>query len=128
MENVLICFLTGGCGAAGVKMIETLVVWFLNRRAKKSDDEADAEKQKEQAKEAEFEEVVKTVESLKAADKLIMLDRIKYLCRYYLDHGEVEFSDLTDLIEMHSCYHDLLGGNGNLDTLMELVKELPIKK
>ena len=128
MENVLICLLTGGCGAAGVKMIETLVVWFLNRRAKKSDDEADAEKQKEQAKEAEFEEVVKTVESLKSADKLIMLDRIKYLCRSYLDHGEVEFSDLTDLIEMHSCYHDLLGGNGNLDTLMELVKELPIKK
>ena len=125
MENVLAYLLTGGCAAAGVKLIETLVVWFLNRRAKKSDDEADAEKQKEQAKEAEFEEVVKTVESLKAADKLIMLDRIKYLCRAYLDHGEVEFSDLTDLIEMHSCYHDLLGGNGNLDTLMELVKELP---
>ena len=56
MENVLICLLTGGVGAAGVKMIETLVVWFLNRRAKKNDDEADAEKRKEQEKEADRRE------------------------------------------------------------------------
>ena len=128
MENVLAYLLTGGCAAAGVKLIETLAVWFLNRRAKKCDDEAEAEEQKRQEKEAEYEEMVDTVKNLKEADKLIMLDRIKYLCRSYLDHGEIEFSDLDDLIAMHSCYHDLLGANGNLDTLMELVKELPIKK
>lgn len=127
MENVLAYLLTGGVAAAGVKLIETLIVWFLNRKAKKNDEEAESEKTRQQKKEAEYEDMVATVKNLKTADRLIMSDRIKYLCRSYLAKGEIEFSDLDDLIEMHSCYHNLLGGNGNLNTLMELVKELPIK-
>ena len=128
MENVLAYLLTGGCAAAGVKLIETLTVWVLNRRAKKTDDEKAEEQEKLKKKEAEYENMVETVEGLKIADQLIMRDRIKHLCRTYLRAGEVEFTDLSDLIEMHGCYHSVLGGNGNLNELMELVKELPIKK
>lgn len=128
MENVLAYLLTGGCAAAGVKLIESVVVWFLNRRAKKDDDAAEEEKKKKQQRETEYADMVKTVEGLKIADRLIMQDRIKHLCRAYLKDGEIEFSDLDDLIAMHGCYHDNLGGNGNLNALMELVKELPVKK
>lgn len=128
MDNVLAYILTGGCAAAGIKLIETLIVWFLNRKAKKSDDEVEKEKQRAKEKEAEYELMVKTVESLKTADRLLMYDRIKHLCRAYLSKGEVDFNDLEDLIEMHGCYHNGLGGNGKLDTLMELVKELPVKR
>lgn len=128
MENVLAYLLTGGCAAAGVKLIETLIVWVLNRRAKKSDEEAESEKREQERKVKEYDEMVKTVDGLKVADRLILQDRIKHLCRGYLSAGEIEFSDLDDLLVMHSCYHDILGGNGNLDTLMELVKELPVKR
>lgn len=128
MDNVLAYILTGGCAAAGIKLIETLIVWVLNRKAKKSDDEMEKEKEKAKVKEAEYESMVKTVESLKTADRILMYDRIKHLCRAYLSQGEVDFNDLEDLIEMHNCYHNDLGGNGNLNTLMELVKELPVKK
>lgn len=128
MENVLAYVLTGGCAAAGIKLIETLIVWVLNRKAKKSDDEAEKDKEKAKVKEEEYELMVRTVNSLKTADRILMYDRIKHLCRSYLSSGEVDFNDLEDLIEMHSCYHNDLGGNGNLDTLMELVKELPVKR
>lgn len=128
LDNVLSYVLTGGCAAAGIKLIETLIVWVLNRKAKKSDDEVERERKKEKEKEVEYENLVKTVESLKTANRIVMYDRIKHLCRSYLSSGEVAFNDLEDLIDMHSCYHNDLGGNGNLDTLMELVKDLPVRR
>ena len=125
--NVLACVLTGGCAAAAIKAIETIVVWFLNRKAKKEDDKAEKKETDVKKLEEDYTKLAETVEHLKTADRLIMYDRIKYLCRSHLKNGEIGFDDLEDLIEMHGCYHDDLGGNGRLNELMGLVKELPIK-
>lgn len=128
MSDVLVCVLTGGVAAAGIKLIESLIVWRLNRKAKKEDDNTQKETEKQKREDAEYEELVSTVENLKTANRLLMYDRIKHLCRSYLRDGEIDFNDLEDLIEMHDCYHTGLGGNGKLNELMGLVKDLPIKK
>lgn len=39
----------------------------------------------------------------------------------------IDFDDRRRLNDMHSCYHNGLGGNGDLDTLMEEVNSLPLK-
>lgn len=128
MSDVLVCILTGGVAAAGIKLIESVIVWRLNRKAKKEDDNTQKEKEQKKRDEAEYEELVSTVDNLKTANRLLMYDRIKHLCRTYLKAGEIDFNDLEDLVEMHDCYHNSLGGNGKLNELMGLVKELPIKR
>lgn len=59
--------------------------------------------------------------------QVLLYDRIKCLGRHYISEGEIDAEDLEDIIEMHRVYHNELGGNGYLDTLMENVKKLPIK-
>lgn len=124
--DILNYLLTGATAAAVVKLLDNLIQWWLNRKAKKDDTAKEIEEQERKRKEMELKEIVQTIESLKAADCLIMQDRIKHLCRSYLKDEQIDFDDLNDLLAMHSCYHERLGGNGNLNTLMELVKELPV--
>lgn len=57
----------------------------------------------------------------------LLYDRIKYLAKHYISDGAISPEDLEDLTNMWVCYHDTLGGNGYLDTLMNAVKRLPIK-
>lgn len=56
--------------------------------------------------------------------QIILYDRIKYLCRKYIEAGEISGEDLEDLIIMHKKYHDDLDGNGYFDELMLEVKAL----
>lgn len=58
----------------------------------------------------------------------LLYDRIKYLGRCYISDGTISAEDLEDLMQIHGIYHTDLGGNGYLDSLMEQVKRLPIKR
>jgi len=58
--------------------------------------------------------------------RTLLRDKIRYLCKKYIDNGSVAADDHEDLIGMHKAYHDL-GGNGYLDTMMEKVNKLPYK-
>lgn len=59
--------------------------------------------------------------------QVILYDRIKYLCKYYIQQGYISANDLEDLERMWRVYHNDLDGNGFLDALMGEVKKLPIK-
>lgn len=59
--------------------------------------------------------------------RLILKDRLRFLCTRYIEQGWIYEDELEDLISMHSCYHDTLSGNGYLDELMGRVKRLPMK-
>ena len=63
-----------------------------------------------------------------AGVRMLLYDRIKHLGKAYIQRGSVTSDELEDLIAMHNIYHDDLGGNGFLDTLMDSVRALPIKK
>lgn len=59
--------------------------------------------------------------------RLVLKDRLRFLCTRYIEQGWIYEDELEDLISMHSAYHDTLKGNGYLDELMGRVKHLPIK-
>lgn len=69
----------------------------------------------------------KTLNALKDGLKWVMYDRIRDLGQKYIQGGTVDFDDRRILKEMHKSYHDGLGGNGDLDALMDAVYELPLK-
>lgn len=62
-----------------------------------------------------------------SALRLILKDRLRFLCMHYIQQGWIYEDELEDIITMHKCYHDDLKGNGYLDTLMGKVKSLEVR-
>lgn len=56
-----------------------------------------------------------------------MRDRIRCLGRVYVQQQHISLTDREDLIVMHDAYHEL-GGNGNLDALMDSVMKLQLRE
>jgi hypothetical protein len=100
----------GGTVAALISGVVQVVLWKLNRKAKIQDEETNYEKH------------------IKNAIRIILYDRIKYLCRRHIGEGYITVEDLEDLTKMHTSYHDDLDGDGFLDNLMNQAKALPIHK
>ena len=61
------------------------------------------------------------------AGKVLRVDRVRHRDNRYIQEGSVKLSDKETLQEMHRAYK-ALGGNGHLNTVMEEVDELPIRK
>lgn len=59
--------------------------------------------------------------------KVLMVDLVRHRGNRYIQEGSVKLSDKETLQEMHRAYK-ALGGNGHLNTVMEEVDELPIRK
>ena len=108
-QELLMVVLGGGFTAALVSGIFQIIILKANRRAANED--------KRDNKDAHITKAL----------GIILHDRIKYLGKRHIKNGYIESEDLRDLIEMHMCYHTDLERNGFLDTLMQQVKELPIK-
>lgn len=114
--EVILAIISGAVGAAIVSGIFGIVMWKLNRRAAKED-----------KKDSEKDEIQKTLDNLTVAMRVEMYDRIKRHGNAYIRRGDITSEELEDLISMHQVYHDILKGNGFLDSLMEKVKALPVK-
>lgn len=69
----------------------------------------------------------KDIQTLKDGLKWLMYDRIRFLGQKYNTERSVDFDDRRILNEMHNCYHNGLGGNGDLDVLMHEVNRLPLR-
>lgn len=131
IKDILIAVVSGGVGAAVIKLIGDGLAWKRNRKAVKEDK---AEQKKEDAKKQaalHTEERLKTIETKTDAQsealKYILYDRIRYLGQAYIAEGEVDFDDRRILNDMHRSYHNGLCGNGDLDALMAEVNRLPLK-
>ncbi len=127
MNDIILCLLSGGVAAAVIKSVESLVTWRLNRKAAKEDREEARRDKEEQDAQAAIGQLRRDVSSLRVGEQVILRDRIKYLGKNYIKSGSIDFDDRQDLVDMHRVYHDDLGGNGNLDSLMADVMELPLK-
>lgn len=127
MNEVLLCLLSGGVAAAMIKAIESIVTWKLNRKAAKEDKAEERKESEEKKLDEDIKELQKSIEELRAGEKIILYDRVKYLARAFVEDGEISFDDREDLTAMHSIYHNELGGNGNLDALMSEVMKLHVK-
>lgn len=61
------------------------------------------------------------------ADMLVVKEKLVKMCLDYLERGWITYEEKVALHELHSAYHEL-GGNGDLNDLMEEVDELPVKR
>lgn len=109
MSEIIIAVLGGSALAA---LINQIGEYVRQRRKHKdaTDDKEDSD-----------------MKALKEGMKYVLYDRIRWLGQAYIAKGEVDFDDRRVLHSMHNVYHNLLGGNGDLDSLMQEVNELPLK-
>ena len=141
MNEVLItCILSSTLAVAIVNSVKDLVLWKLNRKATEEDKEDIKEDKIEdlrnsisdiQDKVERLTEICTVLEkrigSTSEADKLILQDRIKSLVFSYVNKKEITYEDKKLIHEMWNIYHHGLGGNGDLDDVMELLDEIPLK-
>lgn len=120
--QLVLALLAGG--GIGVAIIQGIREWLSFRRERKA--------KKEDAKDLNIDNRLTNIESRLLAQgealKFILYDRIRYLGQTYVFEGEISFDDRRILNDMHKSYHNGLGGNGDLDTLMKAVNDLPLKK
>lgn len=114
MSDAVIIAIAGGLlgGSAVAAFINAIAEGIRQRRKRKYD--------KDDGKD-------KDIVALKEGLKWVIYDRIRFLGHTYTNAGKVDFDDRRILNEMHRCYHEGLGGNGDLDNMMKLVNELPLK-
>lgn len=131
MKDAVLVFLSGGVAVALIEVAKELILWGKNRKAKKEDDAMEREDEKERQEAMHINERLETIEKKTDAQsealKYIMYDRILYLGREYIKKGNITFDERRILNNMHNSYHNGLGGNGDLNTLMHEVNELPLK-
>lgn len=131
-KEIIIAILTGGIGSALVSGVFPLIKWLLERRAHKEDRELEKADKGESIR-TDIAAIKKTLDNLEEAvggltiaGQCTLFDRIEHLAKKHIEQGWISAEDLEKLIGMHRVYHDVLHGNGYLDTLMEKVKDLPV--
>ena len=60
--------------------------------------------------------------------KWLMQDRLEPVALACLSKGEISYDELKNWNRGHHIYHDLLGGNGDLDALKEALQDLYNRK
>lgn len=91
----------------GSSGLSAVVVAALNRRWAKKDREDNK------------------LDALVSAQKVLMIDRVRFLGQKYVAAGGITLDDKENIQEMHRAYK-ALGGNGHLTTVMDEVERLPI--
>ena len=103
MENLIIALI----GAVTGSGVSSIVVVLLQRKWAKQDKHDER------------------VDALVDAQKVMMIDKVRYLGKKYISEGEIHIEDKENLKEMYSAYKRL-GGNGHLDTVMDEVNHLKV--
>lgn len=121
IANLLAVLLGGTLGAAIINGIN-------ERKMLKMQHEFQQEDKAQVDVQAKLKEIEAKTDAQSEAIRYILYDRIRYLGQAYIAEKEVDFDDRRILRDMHSSYHNGLGGNGDLDKLMEAVDALPLKE
>lgn len=123
MSDAVLVALIGGVTAASVSGLFGIIMWVLNRKAKKEDQTYQRAASICSARGDELRELKRQMGVVMLADRTILYDRIKQQAKSYITRGHVTVEELEDLNMMHSVYHDKdkLDGNGFLDNLMHTV-------
>lgn len=107
----------------------TFILALLQRSwAKKDKREAKEENNAEAALKRVEDKLDKVVEAqtiVSDAQKVIMVERIRYLGLCYIGQKRIDIFDKEQIKKMHKSYK-ALGGNGDLDTVMDEIEKLPV--
>jgi len=111
--TVLIAIIGGLLGGSAVAALINQIGEGIRQKRKRKFDKDDGESD--------------DIAALKSGLKWVLYDRIRYLGQAYIAAKKIDFDDRRILNEMHKCYHQGLGGNGDLDNLMKEVNSMPLK-
>lgn len=127
--EVLIDIVSGAAGAAAVGGIFSIIMWVLNRKAKKEDSAQDINTANCLARGEEIRELRKDTDRIIAALRLDYYNQIKKLAKKYIARGHIYVEEYEDFSRMYDMYHDpdKLDGNGLLKALKEDVDQLEKK-
>ncbi len=81
---------------------------------------------KKEKKDERLDKIEEKLEALTEAQRASMEERIRYLVGHYNKCGEITLSEKANLKDMWKRYVGV-GGNGNLDTEMELLDAIHVK-
>ena len=104
--------LIGVCGCTGIFNVVTVILQHRWSRQDQKDERLDA--------------IEQTLDALKEAQRSSMEERIRSLVNKYHQRGEITIAELANLKDMHKRYVGV-GGNGNLDTEMDVLDLIPVK-
>ena len=107
-------------GSSAMASLVTLLSEAVKRRWKKKDEG-------EKITPGRILDIERKIDALVKAQKVMSIDRIRYLGLCYMGSGGVTLEEKETLHEMHDAY-EALGGNGHLDTVMDEVDKLQIVK
>lgn len=65
------------------------------------------------------------IDALVTAQKVTMIDRVRWLGNQYIREKKITLSDKDTLVDMYKAYK-ALGGNGHLDVIMREIDKLPV--
>lgn len=103
LENIILALI----GALTGSSVCSIVVLLLQRKWTKQDKHDER------------------VDALVDANKVLMIDKVRYLGKEYISNGEIHLEDKENLLEMYNAYKRL-GGNGHLETVMNEVNHLKV--
>lgn len=101
--ELLVGILGAGVGAGIMQIVNTIVAHKIKKEDK------------------EDEKITALVE----AQKILMIDRVRYLGGCYIHDDEITLTDKEMLFDMYKAYKGL-GGNGHLDMVMLEVDKLKV--
>lgn len=121
--------LSGAAGAAIVGGIFGVIMWALNRKAKKEDSAQDASASTCAARGQEIRDLRKDTDRIISALRLDYYNQIKKLAKKYISRGYIFVEEYENFGRMYSMYHDpdKLDGNGLLKELKKEVDSLEKK-
>lgn len=140
--SIAVAFLGGSAFAAAITKLGDYLIAKFARKNKLADEKAEKEaalaelkaEQEATAKmlKAEIAELkdevgamVKGYEIVNMNQRLILTDRLYFLCKTYIKQQHIDHEDRRNLVAIHEGYHKD-GGNGDFDNLMAQVMELPV--
>jgi len=153
LTSAIIAIVTAILGSSALAAIITKIAdkrqWERQRKAaledkaEEKEDKAEEKEDKAEQKETEqnkaiseltqlvkdmhgsIDELSKAVDQMNRDQVVYYYDRVQFLAVAFIKDRKISLSNRDNLIKMHDVYHRR-GGNGNLDSLMEKVKALPI--
>ena len=103
MEGLIIALISALTGSG----VSSIVVVLLQRKWAKQDKQDDR------------------IDALVAAQKVLMIDRVRHIGKQHIASGEIPLEDKENLKDMYDAYK-ALGGNGHLETVMSEVNHLKV--
>ena len=118
MTTTLTTIIVAIISSSAMGALATLLSEAVRRRWKKSDDA-------ELITPSRVDKMEEKLDAVVNSQKVITKERIRYLGLCYIGAKKITLDDKETLQKMHEAYEGL-GGNGDLDTVMNEVDKLPV--